>query len=76
MKADKIHDAYRLKHTRAITYQILREVESTGTHQIINDGLGEVMEITDLQTALQTLSMFNENSRAGIKYKLRGIQAR
>ena len=59
-----------------VTYQIVKVVETyEGDFQetILNNALGEVLEIPELQYALEMVAMLNENSGSGIKYKLRGI---
>jgi hypothetical protein len=56
------------------TYHITRVSGNSIT--VLNDGLGEVLEIPTLNAALGMLAMLNENSNEGIKYKLRGVKAK
>lgn len=60
---------------RNVTYQIVRVTEKVIDFQetVLNNALGEVLEISELQHALEMVAMLNENSGSGIKYKLRGI---
>ena len=61
---------------RNVTYQIVKVVETyEGDFQetVLNNALGEVLEIPELQYALEMVAMLNKNSSSGIKYKLRGI---
>ena len=59
-----------------VSYQILRVTENhrDTLTTVLNDGLGNVLEISKLQPALEMVAMLNENSGEGIKYKLRGIK--
>jgi len=66
-----------------ITYQIIRvtntltsSVLNSNEITVLNNGLGEVLEIPYLQPALEMVAMLNENSNEGIKYKLRGVKAK
>ena len=69
--------------TGDVTYQIIRvtntitsSVLNSDTITVLNNGLGEVLEISTLQPALEMVAMLNENSNEGIKYKLRGVKAK
>ena len=62
------------KNKEHSTYQITRVSGNIVT--VLNDGLGEVLEIPTLNAALGMLAMLNENSNEGIKYKLRGVKAK
>ena len=64
-----------------ITYQIIRvtntltsSVLNSNEITVLNNGLGEVLEIPYLQPALEMVAMLNENSNEGIKYKIRGVK--
>tara|TARA_R100001377_G_scaffold34840_1_gene19199 strand:- start:3 stop:227 length:225 start_codon:yes stop_codon:yes gene_type:complete len=64
-----------------ITYQIIRvtntltsSILNSSNITVLNNGLGEVLEIPTLQPALEMVAMLNENSNEGIKYKLRGVK--
>ena len=59
-----------------VTYQLIRSTEGRfgESSTVLNDGLGEVLEIEALQPALEMLAMLNENSGKGIIYKLRGVK--
>ena len=61
-----------------ITCQIVRVTDKYQDHQetVLNNGLGEVLEIPELQPALEMLALLNENSTEGTKYKLRGIKVK
>ena len=67
--------------TGDVTYQIIRvtniitsSVLNSDTITVLNNGLGEVLEISTLQPALEMVAMLNENSNEGIKYKIRGVK--
>ncbi len=59
-----------------VVYQIIRVTDKYQDSQetVLNNGIGEVLEIPELQPALEMVAMLNENSGEGIKYKLRGIK--
>ena len=59
-----------------VSYQLIRSTEGRfgSSSTVLNDGLGEVLEISALQPALEMLAMLNENSGKGIIYKLRGVK--
>ena len=59
-----------------VTYQLLRSTDGRfgSSSTVLNDGLGEVLEIASLQPALEMLAMLNENAGKGIIYKLRGVK--
>jgi len=61
---------YDYKDDTNKTYQIIRE-SATGELTVLNDGLGQTMEIRGINNAMNFVAMLNENAGDSIRYKVR-----
>jgi len=63
---------YDYKDDQNSKYNIIRVLRN-GSEVIMNDGIGQTLEVVGLDQAMKMAQMLNENAGENIKYKVRKI---